>query len=219
MLSKMISFTSVVAISLIACGGSNNNKTPDAKGSGSNGSGSGCPLAASYSPGFTQPEADHYAAGTFGSGSPEEVDFFGFLDAGKTQQVDLFINPGSDFPTFPTVSAPKTVTLPSAAKDADVVIFADPDAKGNPQVIYLPVSGSVTITSSGSANATFAGSASNLMLVHADIGSNGATEDPDHCMTTMSFTFTETELVGSAGFQGESPVVSASGLHLQHRFH
>jgi hypothetical protein len=216
---KMISFQSVLAVSLIACGGGNSS-TPDAKAVGS-GSGSACPIATTFSPSFTgsSSEADHFAAGSGSNGTPEEVDFFGNLDAAGDIEVDLFILPGSDFPTFPAVSAAKTVDLASTEMDVGAVVLADPNAQGQAQVLYATVSGSVTITSSGSAGATFSGSASNLVFAQADKGSNGLVPDPDHCMSTMSFSFTGMELVGSNGFEGAPTFARDQGARLLNRFH
>lgn len=220
----MISFHSAVALALIACGGGNSSSTPDSKmmGSGSNtGSGSACPIASTFSPTFTgsDSEADHYVPGSFGSGSPEEVDFYGNLDAGGDIEVDLFIQPGSDFPTFPVVSSSKTVDTSTSEMDVGALIFADPNAQGQAQVLYATVGGTVTITSSGSAGGTFSGSVSNLAFVHADAGSNGLAIDPDHCMSTMSFSFTGMELVGSNGFESGPTFVHGSGMRLEHRSH
>jgi len=218
---KTISFTSVLAISLIACGGGSGSNVDAKMGSGSNmGSGSACKIASTFSPTFngSNSEADHYVPGVFGTGSPEEVDFYGNLDAAGDIEVDLFINPGSDFPMFPVVSTSKTVDTSTMETDVGALIFADPDAQNHPQVLYATVGGTVTITSSGSANATFSGSVSNLTFVHADQGSNGLSVDPDHCMSTMSFSFTGTELVGSAGgFDGGPEFVHGAGMYLQHR--
>jgi hypothetical protein len=210
---QMFSTSTAVCLSLLACGGNSNNKTvevadakqfKDAPGSGGSGSGS-CYLASTFSPTFTgsNSEADHFVAA---APDPEEVDFFGNLDAAGDIELDLFVTGGgSDFPTLTGAKSNMSITGMSG-NDVGVVILADPDAQMNPQVVYLGTAGTLNVTSVGGVGSNFTGTATGLSFTHIDTGSNGATADPDGCKSSIaSMSFTGAEVAGQQ-FQGTTHI-------------
>jgi hypothetical protein len=229
---KMISFNSAVAFSLIACGGGNNTTVVDAKGSGS-GSGmmAACKdtsVAASYAPTFTDgnTEIGQYfpAMGSGSSAEPITIQWEGVLGGtiGSSSEIDLVLDVsigGSNFPTY----APKA-NVSLGDDDIFSAIFTDYDTKGNPGIIYLPTAGTLSVTAIGSAGSAFTGTWNNVAMEHADIGSNGATPDPDACMSTIA-TASFSAIIqppGSGGFQdivGERPDYSGLIHSLRNRFH
>jgi hypothetical protein len=67
--------------------------------------------------------------------------------------------------------------------DAQVLLAADFNGSGVPSIIYAATSGQVSITQ---VTPDFAGTATDLLLVHVDQVGSGVVVDPDGCQTTIS---------------------------------
>ena len=215
----------VAIVPLLACGGSS-SKTPDAPGgnidapgSGS-GSGSGsnvtCALPANVTAFLASSVRYRSGSGSgAGSGLPRanRLSINGYLDAGSAQRISITIyggcgstgsncqQPDPNTPDWPTTFGPKSGLDFTTATDVSAIGLVGSGASAS--AIYLVSSGTLNVTNAGNGSgAPFAGSVANLVLVHADIGSAGATPDPDGCTTNVSLSFS-----GNAPFNGKVIVV------------
>jgi len=126
---------------------------------------------------------------------------------------------GSDFGS--AFSAKSNIDL-STSDDANAALLGAPNQTTMEYTqAYVSISGTLNVTSVGSAGSDFAGSLSNVVFQHYDnilSGSAAPTPDPDGCKTTIStLTFSGTEAVGSAGFLGTDHVQRANGIILHGR--
>src|SRR5580704_3408585 len=189
---KTISFSSVVAVSVIACGGGNNTKTVDAKGS--NGSGSNmvtCEAKPSYTPTFG---SDDVQTVDLGSGG-QILEYLGNItEANPIDLLDIELWGGStDF----AGSAAATGTFNLASNGDDSYVTCGACALVWPQVAvgsdgsltgltdayfdshqYMANGGTMTLTS---VSGKFTGTLSNVTMRHVDMveGSNSLTENDD----------------------------------------
>ena len=159
--------------------------------------------------------------------------FAGALDGSATQQIRISIYGGcgatgsncsgavQTTPDWPTTFGPKSGVDLTQSLDVSAVALAGVGSSGPPAAVYRVTGGTLNVTAAGNGSgAAFEGDASNMTFVHVDIGSGGATVDPDGCMTTISsVTFS-----GSAAFRGKSGVLGGldaddtTVTYLHHRY-
>lgn len=200
----------------------------DAPGSGS-GSGSGssnlCPLPSDLGTitSFSAQSVRYRSGSGGGSGSgsgmghrANRLTFTGALDGSATQEVQITIYGGCgaagsactgtvpSTPDWPAMFGPKSGLDLVQAVDVSAIAAAGVGSNGQAGALYEVSSGTLDVTAAGNGSgAPFAGTVSNVMLVHVDFGSAGTMPDPDGCTTTItSMTFS-----GSAAFAGKVVVL------------
>ncbi len=141
------------------------------------------------------------SVGAFNEGSgatwADELRFEGTLNLDPDIEVDILIYGGggsASTPAWPASLGPSSNTPVSLKSlDAYVDVATNFGSDGTPADLYLPISGTLNVTSAGGVGQTMSGTYSDVVLAHGTISSSGdLVPDKDGCMTTVSGSYSAT---------------------------